>query len=309
MREGPDAIVMLPTGRDAGAPPADLVAASAVRHPRFRVARARTLRVALYRAALILALISLASSPPLFWLYPGAGSMLAVVSAVEAAMWAMIAYLARQIARRYLSALTALVALLVMPGPLLTIATLPAQYATTLAYLALIPLAVALFVPWSSRAHGLWLLVYVGVTAAFTASPLVASFSTDDRLWIVLSVTVAGLVSYVGQSRAQQSRVREFAEQLRLRALNGRLRAASSELQRLNDELQSALAQVHRLEGLLAICAGCKAVRDEGGTWVPVEQYVGDHSAAQFSHGLCPDCIRRLYPEMADDILNELAGS
>lgn len=303
----------LAIGRNLGAGPidfgtasVDLGTASAMHHPRFRVARARVLRVAVYRATLILALVSIASSAPLFWLYPGPGTMLAALGAVEAAMWAMFAILARRIARRYLPALTALVALLVLPGPLLTIATLPAQYATTVAYLALIPLAVALFVPWGSRAHGLWLLAYVSVTAAFAASPLAASFSVDDRLWIVLAVAVAGLVSYVGHGRSQQSGVREFAEQLRLRTLNDRLRATSSELQRLNDELQGALDQVHRLEGLLAICAGCKAVRDEGGSWVPVERYVGEHSEARFSHGLCPDCVRRLYPEMADEILREL---
>ncbi len=306
MREGTDAIVRLPTDRDAGAASGDLVAVSVLDNPRFRVLRARALREALFRATLILALASILSGAPLLWLYPGDGSLLAAVGAVEAAMWAVIAILTRRVARRHLAPLAALVALLVMPGPLLTIARLPAQYATTLAYLAIIPLAVALFLPWSSRAHSAWLVAYVGIGGAFAVSPLAESISADERLGLVLALGGTSVVSFIGQSRAQQSRIREFAEQLRLRTLNDRLRAASAELRRLNDELQGALAQVHRLEGLLAICAGCKAVRDEGGSWVPVEQYVGDHSEAQFSHGLCPDCIRRLYPEMADDILHEL---
>lgn len=296
-------------GRDAGAASANLAPSSVLDNPRFRVARARALREALFRAAVILALASILSGAPLLWLYPGDGALLAAVGAVEAAMWTLIAILTRRVARRYVAPLAALVALLVMPGPLLTIARLPAQYATTLAYLAIIPLAVALFLPWSSRAHSAWLVAYVGIGGAFAVSPLAASISADQRLGLVLALGATSLVSFIGQSRSERARVREFAERLRLRTLNDGLRAASSELQRLNDELHGALAQVRRLEGLLAICAGCKAVRDEGGSWVPVEQYVGDHSQAQFSHGLCPDCIRRLYPEMADDIQDELAGS
>jgi PAS domain S-box-containing protein len=66
-------------------------------------------------------------------------------------------------------------------------------------------------------------------------------------------------------------------------------------------ELQNALAQVKKLSGFLPICASCKKIRDDSGYWHQVERYVTEHSEAEFSHGICPDCIRKLYPEIADE--------
>jgi hypothetical protein len=53
------------------------------------------------------------------------------------------------------------------------------------------------------------------------------------------------------------------------------------------------------LGGLLPICASCKRIRDANEQWLPVEHYIREHSEAEFSHGICPDCARRLYPEMS----------
>ncbi len=58
-------------------------------------------------------------------------------------------------------------------------------------------------------------------------------------------------------------------------------------------ELQDALARVKTLSGLLPVCASCKKIRTEGGSWQPMEHYTAEHSEASFSHGLCPDCLRR----------------
>ena len=69
------------------------------------------------------------------------------------------------------------------------------------------------------------------------------------------------------------------------------------ELRRLNVELQAALVQVRTLSGLLPICAACKKIRDDAGYWHQVDVYIRDHSGARFSHGICPDCRARLYPE------------
>jgi len=62
-------------------------------------------------------------------------------------------------------------------------------------------------------------------------------------------------------------------------------------------ELQAALAQVRTLSGLLPICASCKNVRDDKGYWIEIEEYVRHHSHADFTHGICPDCCKNLYPE------------
>jgi len=66
-------------------------------------------------------------------------------------------------------------------------------------------------------------------------------------------------------------------------------------------ELQEALAQVRQLSGLIPICSSCKRIRDDEGYWSQVEVYIRDHSEADFSHSICPDCMARLYPEFADD--------
>ena len=64
-------------------------------------------------------------------------------------------------------------------------------------------------------------------------------------------------------------------------------------------ELHSANAQLKKtLHGLLPICASCKKIRDDQGYWQQVETYVHEHSDAEFTHGLCPDCVRRLYPNL-----------
>jgi PAS domain S-box-containing protein len=62
-------------------------------------------------------------------------------------------------------------------------------------------------------------------------------------------------------------------------------------------KLQEALDQINVLSGLLSICASCKRIRDEHQTWQPLESYIQAHSEAKFSHGVCPDCLRKLYPD------------
>ena len=78
------------------------------------------------------------------------------------------------------------------------------------------------------------------------------------------------------------------------------------ELRRLNAALQEALDRVKTLSGLLPICAVCKKIRNDGGYWQQVEEYIHDHSDAQFSHGICPECARKLYPEYYED--EDVAG-
>jgi hypothetical protein len=62
-------------------------------------------------------------------------------------------------------------------------------------------------------------------------------------------------------------------------------------------EREAALADVKVLRGLLPICASCKRIRDVEGIWDQIEGYITNHSEAEFSHGVCPDCAKKLYPE------------
>ena len=65
-------------------------------------------------------------------------------------------------------------------------------------------------------------------------------------------------------------------------------------------KLQSALDNVKTLNGLLPICSYCKKIRDDRGYWHQVEIYIQAHSDVDFSHGLCPECAKKLFPEFYD---------
>jgi AmiR/NasT family two-component response regulator len=73
------------------------------------------------------------------------------------------------------------------------------------------------------------------------------------------------------------------------------------ELSRLNAALAQALENVKTLRGLLPICAACKRIRNDKGYWQQVEEYVREHSDADFTHSICPECAHELYPEYYAD--------
>jgi hypothetical protein len=67
---------------------------------------------------------------------------------------------------------------------------------------------------------------------------------------------------------------------------------------KLIQDLTAALSQVKALSGLLPICASCKKIRDDRGYWQQVETYIKERSNADFTHGICPECVQRLYPDV-----------
>ena len=107
-----------------------------------------------------------------------------------------------------------------------------------------------------------------------------------------------------------------------LKGLNAELRAHKEHLEELVQErtaalqketqrLQEALANVRTLSGLIPICASCKKIRDDKGYWSQLELYIQRNSDALFSHGLCPDCVQKLYPAFvnADNLLPPASDS
>jgi hypothetical protein len=74
-------------------------------------------------------------------------------------------------------------------------------------------------------------------------------------------------------------------------------RRVEQERESLIVELKDALANVNILSGLLPICANCKKIRDDKGYWNQIEAYISEHSEAEFSHGMCPECAKKLYPD------------
>lgn len=87
--------------------------------------------------------------------------------------------------------------------------------------------------------------------------------------------------------------------------LESELVEAKTTLSLTVQELERALGEVKTLTGLLPICAHCKNVRDDQGYWQAVEHFIEERSEAQFSHGICPDCLKKLYPEFAVSILQK----
>ncbi|MCX7634413.1 MAG: PAS domain S-box protein [Syntrophales bacterium] len=79
-----------------------------------------------------------------------------------------------------------------------------------------------------------------------------------------------------------------------------RLKEMEAERERLIGELQDHLQKIKKLSGLLPICASCKKIRNDEGYWQQLETYIRDHSEAEFSHSLCPECVEKLYPWLAE---------
>jgi len=73
----------------------------------------------------------------------------------------------------------------------------------------------------------------------------------------------------------------------------------------IREQLRQSKEEVKRLSGLLPICASCKKIRNDEGYWQEIEAYLHSHSDTQFSHGICPDCAKKLYPEFADELLKK----
>ncbi len=69
------------------------------------------------------------------------------------------------------------------------------------------------------------------------------------------------------------------------------------ELRRVNAELKDALDKVKLLTGFLPICSSCKKIKDKDGDWTPLETYIHSNSEAEFTHSLCPECLKKLYPD------------
>jgi diguanylate cyclase len=69
----------------------------------------------------------------------------------------------------------------------------------------------------------------------------------------------------------------------------------------LIEKLTKALEEIKTLKGILPICSSCKKIRDDKGYWQQIEACIGQHSGAEFTHGICPDCARKLYPDLDFD--------
>jgi len=77
---------------------------------------------------------------------------------------------------------------------------------------------------------------------------------------------------------------------------------AEQEREKIILELQHALQNIKTLKGLLPICAWCRKIRDDDGYWKEVEHYITEHSDAYFTHGICPECLKRVKFQSKNDL-------
>jgi FixJ family two-component response regulator len=116
-----------------------------------------------------------------------------------------------------------------------------------------------------------------------------------------------GAMDYVVKGRVQdEAFCRTVQVAMEKSFLLKTIRKQQEEKDQLIRQLQDALDQVKTLKGIVPICACCKKIRDDRGYWQQVETYIQKHSDAEFSHGVCPDCLRQHYPEQAEKILKNL---
>ena len=142
----------------------------------------------------------------------------------------------------------------------------------------------------------------VFVTARHEAEAVVAGFK-------------AGGCDYVTKPFNREEvivRVKAHLDNTRLqRALEERnllLEALHRQMEQRQQQLEAALENIKTLRGLLPICSYCHKIRDDQGFWERVENYIQRHSDAEFTHGICPDCAVKYFPDCVHDLPPTLAG-
>jgi hypothetical protein len=141
------------------------------------------------------------------------------------------------------------------------------------------------YVPWMKDGVFMGAFeIYYDITEKKQGLERLLNISFVIVILLALSVLVISAMNVVKEKRRLTERKR-----------------AEDEREKLIVELQNALAEVKALSGLLPICSSCKKIRDDQGYWNQIEVYISGHSAAKFSHGLCPECAKKLYPKYFKD--------
>jgi adenylate cyclase len=103
----------------------------------------------------------------------------------------------------------------------------------------------------------------------------------------------AGAKDFIGKPFDLAEVLARVRNMLEVRLLHAESRSYGDAMRVKNEELEKALEKVKLLSGLLPICAWCKKIRDDQGYWNAIEHYLGEHSEAEFSHGICPACRKK----------------
>jgi hypothetical protein len=135
-----------------------------------------------------------------------------------------------------------------------------------------------------------WIIILFSVAIAilYFPPPQTFHYQIGTKMRFPLSFLLVSIFSY-------------YIEEIRL--------GAHISLMAEEKQSQKYLNEIKTLQGILPICSNCKRIRNDEGIWNRLESYITQHSEAEFTHGVCPDCIKELYPDLADGIQNSLNES
>ena len=133
------------------------------------------------------------------------------------------------------------------------------------------------------------------------------STETFDRLHEACQTTPVIILTGLDDEELAVEKLKSGAQDYMVKGeISGRLLTRSIryaiERYKLMAELESSLREIKTLRGFLPICAACKKIRDDKGYWNQIETYISARSDAKFTHGICPACFKKLYPDYCDNV-------
>jgi len=145
----------------------------------------------------------------------------------------------------------------------------------------------------------------VAIGVAYIAAVLLSLWSPYNKVTVLVAVICSILVIGVFVYKPELTEMWKviFNRGISLLAiwvtalLGLQRKAAEQKREKSLREREMALAEVRMLRGILPICASCKKIRNDQGSWIQIEEYIRGHSEAEFSHGICQECAKKLYPE------------
>jgi hypothetical protein len=161
--------------------------------------------------------------------------------------------------------------------------------------------------PVITRSHNLYDSGMVAGRLEITASLLPLLIDTGLIFLVVLPLGIAAGIAvyyvpirkmYRAEKMEQESREKLIKTYKELQAEIVERKLAETAREQTISELKDALARVQQLSGLLPICASCKKIRDDKGYWNQLESYFRTHSSVEFTHSICPSCMKELYPDI-----------
>jgi len=135
-----------------------------------------------------------------------------------------------------------------------------------------------------------------GIRACDAATPVIVTTAYGDTGYLIESIEI-GVDRYIMKPIDHEKLFAALAQCAAVVTAARDAKRYHEERERLVGELQEALLKVKQLSGLLPICMHCKKIRDDAGDWQQIEAYITQHAEVDFSHGICPVCLKEHYPE------------